>query len=120
MSQEIRVAFAGVGNCTSSLIQGLTYYRDLEDTEFVPGLMHPVLGSYRIRDIVPVAAFDIDARKVGHEPAEEILAPPNNTYKISDVAPLGVEVMMGPVLDGHPAHLQPFVRLAEREPVDVG
>jgi len=120
MSQEIRVAFAGIGNCTSSLIQGLTYYRDLEDTEFVPGLMHPVLGGYRIRDIVPVAAFDIDARKVGHDLAEAIFAPPNNTYKISDVAPLGVEVMMGPVMDGHPAHLQPFVQLAEREPVNVG
>ena len=74
MSQEIRVAFAGVGNCTSSLIQGLTYYRDLKDTEFVPGLMHPVLGDYRIRDIVPVAAFDVDARKVGQELAEAILA----------------------------------------------
>lgn len=120
MTNQIRVAFAGVGNCTSSLIQGLVYYRDLEDTEFVPGLMHPVLGGYRIRDIIPVAAFDIDPRKVGKDLSEAIFAPPNGTYKISDVAPLGVEVMMGPVMDGRPTHLQPFVEEAGLEPVDVG
>ena len=119
MSPQIRLAIAGVGNCTSSLIQGLTYYHDHVSDEPVPGLMHTVLGGYRIRDIVPVAAFDVSADKVGKDLAEAIFAPPNCAWKSCDVAPTGVEVMMGPVLDGVPPHLQPFVKVADRKPVDV-
>jgi myo-inositol-1-phosphate synthase len=116
MPKEIRVAVAGVGNCTSSLVQGLYYYRDLKDDEEVPGLMHPRLGGYAIRDIVPVAAFDIDARKVGKDLSEAIFAAPNCTLKFSDVPHVGVEVIGTPVLDGLPEHLKRFFESGEYAP----
>lgn len=119
MSKQIRLAVAGVGNCASSLIQGLTYYRDLAGEGFVPGLMHAVLGGYSIRDIVPVAAFDVSVDKVGKDLSEAIWGKPNCCWKSCDVAPTGVKVMMGPVMDGVPAHLQTFVTVADHKPVDV-
>lgn len=115
---EIRIAIAGVGNCASALIQGLYYYRNL-GAEEAAGLLHPVLGGYKVTDLVPVAAFDVDANKVGKDLAEAIFAPPNCTEKFADVPPLGVEVMMGPVMDGLGANLREKVKIADQEPVDV-
>lgn len=120
MGKEIRVAFAGLGNCTSSLTQGLFYYRDIKDDEFVPGLMHPVLGEYRLRDLVPVAAFDIDDDKVGKDMSKALFSGPNCTPTIAEVPNLGVEVMMGPVYDGAPDHLRQFFKVSDKKPVDVG
>ena len=82
---SIRVAIAGVGNCASSLVQGVEYYRDAKDEDKIPGIMHPNFGGYRIRDIEFVAAFDVDADKVGKDLSEAIFASENNTYKFSDV-----------------------------------
>src|SRR5438132_12875878 len=86
----VRVALVGVGNCASALIQGVHKYRDASPDEFVPGLMHVDLGGYHIRDIQFVAAFDVDARKVGHDLSEAILAEPNNPVRFADVAPMDV------------------------------
>lgn len=119
MSKRIRVAFAGVGNCTSSLLQGLFYYKDVKKDEFVPGLMHPVMGDYHISDLEPVAAFDIDAAKVGKELSEAIFSGPNCTPKVADVPDFGVKVMMGPVKDGAPDHLREFFDVADKKPVDI-
>ncbi|MEW6230111.1 MAG: inositol-3-phosphate synthase, partial [Bacillota bacterium] len=116
--REIRVAIAGVGNCANSLVQGLFYYRHQSSGE-VPGLMHQVMGGYAVTDLMPVAAFDVDARKVGKDLSEAIFAPPNCAYEFADVPKLGVEVMMGPVLDGVPPHLAKFVEVADKEPVNV-
>ncbi|MBN2454468.1 inositol-3-phosphate synthase [Candidatus Woesearchaeota archaeon] len=92
---EINVAIIGVGNCASSLVQGVHYYRDAKEGEFVPGLMHVNLGGYHIRDINFVAAFDIDKNKVGKDISEAIFTEPNNTYKFTDVPPLEVVVSRG-------------------------
>ncbi len=123
---EIKIAIAGVGNCASSLIQGLFYYKDVDSNdEPVPGLMHNVLGGYKISDIKPVAAFDVDARKVGKDLSEAIFAKPNCTLQFcKDVPNLGVEVKMGPVMDGVAPHMKEFsegesFRIADKEPVDV-
>ncbi|MPY93525.1 MAG: inositol-3-phosphate synthase [Acidimicrobiia bacterium] len=96
----VRLAIAGVGNCASSLVQGLVYYKDADPADEVPGLMHVDLGGYHVRDVEVVAAFDVDANKVGMDVAKAILAAPNNTIKFADVADLGVEVQRGPTLDG--------------------
>lgn len=102
----IRVAIAGVGNCASSLIQGLFYYKNVKSNgETVPGLMHNVLGGYKISDIEIAAAFDIDARKVGKDVSEAIFAEPNCTKMFADVPRLGVRVEKGPVLDGVAEHM---------------
>ncbi len=120
MGRKIRLAIAGVGNCASSLVQGLFYYKNVaEDAGFIPGLMHPVLGEYRVDDIEPVAAFEVDANKVEKDLGEAIFTPPNNTEKFSDVPKLGVEVSMGQVLDGVPPHLQEYVKVADKKTVDV-
>ncbi len=123
---KIKIAIAGVGNCCSSLIQGLFYYRNVDSNEnIVPGLMHNVLGGYRISDIRPVAAFDIDARKVGRDLSEAIFAKPNCTHIFHPKVPnLGVEVQMGPVLDGVAPHMtdhpeERTFKLAKAKPVDV-
>lgn len=97
---SIRVALAGVGNCASSLVQGVTHYREVGDEEAVPGLMHTRLGPYRVRDVEFVAAFDVDSRKVGRDLAEAISAEPNNTLRFAEVPPLGVTVLRGPTADG--------------------
>lgn len=115
--KEIRVAIAGVGNCASSLVQGLLYYRDCSTD--VPGLMHLDLGGYGVSDVVPVAAFDVDRGKVGSDLAEAIFARPNCTLRFADVPELGVKVMMGPVMDGVPGHLARFVDVAAAPPVTV-
>jgi len=98
---KIRLAIAGVGNCASSLVQGLTYYRKIGgDSPPVPGLMHNVICGYRLSDMEVVAAFDVDKRKVGKDAGKAIFAEPNCTIKFSDVPELGVKVEKGPVLDG--------------------
>ena len=97
---EVRIAIVGLGNCASSLIQGLEYYKDADPKERVPGLMHVELGGYHIRDVRVVAAFDVDAKKVGKDVAEAIFTEPNNTIRFSDVPPTGVTVLRGRTLDG--------------------
>ena len=97
---SIRVAIAGVGNCASSLVQGVEYYKDAAADSTVPGLMHVVFGDYHVSDVEFVAAFDVDDKKVGKDLAEAINASENNTIKIADVPTTGVEVQRGPTLDG--------------------
>ena len=97
---EIRVAIVGVGNCASSLVQGVTYYKDADPSQFVPGLMHVELGEYHVRDVKFVAAFDVDAKKVGQDLSDAINASENNTIKFADVEPTGVTVFRGHTLDG--------------------
>jgi myo-inositol-1-phosphate synthase len=117
---KINVAIAGVGNCASSLVQGVEYYKNAREDQFVPGLMHVNFGGYHIRDIKFVAAFDVDANKVGKDLAEAIFTPPNCTVKFCDVPPLGVEVMKGPVLDGLGKYLRSIIPVDKaQEPVDV-
>jgi len=106
---KINVAIVGVGNCASSLVQGIEYYKNAREGQFVPGLMHVNFGGYHIRDINFVAAFDVDANKVGRDLSEAIFTPPNCTAKFSDVPGLGVEVTKGPVLDGLGRYLKPVI-----------
>ena len=97
---RIRVGVVGVGNCASALVQGLEFYRDAAAGEEVPGLMHVDLGGYHVGDVEIVAAFDVDAKKVGRDISEAIFSEPNNTIQFADVPPTGVEVLRGPTLDG--------------------
>jgi myo-inositol-1-phosphate synthase len=115
----IRVAIAGVGNCANSLIQGVTYYANAADDETVPGLMHVRFGQYHVRDLEFVAAFDVDAKKVGLDLAEAIWASENNTMKFADVATTGVAVKRGPTLDGLGEYYRELVDESDAEPVDV-
>ncbi len=117
--RTIRLAIAGVGNCASSLVQGLEYYANADPNESVPGLMHVVLGGYHIRDIEVVAAFDVDATKVGLDVGKAILAGQNNTMKFADVPDLGVPVLRGPTLDGLGKYYRQVVEESPAEPVDV-
>lgn len=118
-SHSIRVAIVGVGNCASSLVQGLTYYRDAESNEPVPGLMHVDLGGYHIRDVEISAAFDIAASKVGKDVAEAIYAEPNNTKRFADVAMTGVTVHRGKTLDGLGRYLKDEIPQSEGPVADV-
>jgi myo-inositol-1-phosphate synthase len=119
MSGDIRVAIVGVGNCASSLVQGVQYYADADPADRVPGLMHVELAGYHVGDLEFVAAFDVDAKKVGRDLAEAIVAPPNNTVQFAEVAPLGVEVLRGPTLDGFGEYYRQVSEEAGAEPVDV-
>jgi len=118
-TKRLRLAIAGVGNCASSLVQGVEYYRDADPTERVPGLMHVVLGGYHIRDIELVAAFDVDATKVGLDLSKAIAAGPNNTIKFADVPHLGVTVLRGPTLDGFGEYYRQVAEESPAEPIDV-
>ena len=117
--QTIRVALIGIGNCASSLVQGLRFYADADPTEVVPGLMHTVLGGYAIRDIEVVAAFDVSAAKVGRDLAEAIFTAPNNTIRFSRVGPTGVTVERGPTLDGLGQYTRDEIVESEAAPADV-
>jgi hypothetical protein len=97
---KVRIAIVGVGNCASSLVQGIEYYKDADAAQKVPGLMHVELGGYHVGDVEVVAAFDVDGKKVGKDVAEAIFTEPNNTIRFSDVPPLGVTVERGRTLDG--------------------
>ena len=116
---KIRLAIAGVGNCANSLIQGLEYYKDADPSDEVPGLMHVVLGGYHIRDIELVAAFDVDAEKVGLDAGKAIWASENNTMKFAEVGELGVTVMRGPTLDGFGEFYREICEESPAAPVDV-
>jgi myo-inositol-1-phosphate synthase len=116
---SIRVAIVGVGNCASSLVQGVHYYRDAKPEERVPGLMHVVFGDYHVRDVEFVAAFDVDGKKVGLGLADAIGASENNTIKICDVPPTGVTVQRGHTLDGLGKYYRETITESEADPVDV-
>jgi len=116
---KINVAIIGVGNCASSLVQGVTLYRDLKGSAVVPGIMHANLGGYAIGDINFVAAFDIDANKVGKDVAEAIFTPPNNTYRFAEVPPLGVRVHRGMTHDGLGKYLSQIIKKAPGPTDDI-
>ncbi|MCO1579512.1 MULTISPECIES: inositol-3-phosphate synthase [unclassified Crossiella] len=117
--RKVRVAIVGVGNCAASLVQGVQYYRDADPGSRVPGLMHVQFGDYHVRDIEFVAAFDVDAKKVGADLSEAILASENNTIKICDVPPLGVPVQRGHTLDGLGHYYRETIQESDEQPVDV-
>src|SRR5688500_2227416 len=116
---SVRVAIVGVGNCASSLIQGVEYYRNADPATRVPGLMHVKFGDYHVGDVELVAAFDVDAKKVGRDLAEAIVASENNTIKICDVPPTGVQVQRGPTHDGLGKYYREMVEESDERPVDV-
>ena len=116
---QVRVAIVGVGNCAASLVQGVQYYADADPAQRVPGLMHVDFGGYHVRDIEFVAAFDVDAKKVGRDLSEAIGASENNTIKIADVPPLGVVVQRGHTLDGLGRFYRETITEADEDPVDV-
>ena len=119
MSGSLRVGLVGVGNCASSFVQGLTYYRDARSNEPVPGLMHVELGGYHVSDIAIASAFDINAKKVGKDVAEAIWAPPNNTHRFAEIAPTGVTVERGPTFDGIGRYLREEIEESERPACNV-
>jgi myo-inositol-1-phosphate synthase len=116
---SVRVAIVGVGNCASSLIQGVEYYKNANPGDRVPGLMHVTFGPYHVRDVEFVAAFDVDAKKVGRDLAEAIGASENNTIKICDVAPTGITVQRGPTMDGLGEYYQEMISESSDPAVDV-
>jgi myo-inositol-1-phosphate synthase len=116
---SVRVAIVGVGNCASSLVQGVEYYRNADPNDRVPGLMHVVFGDYHVSDVTFVAAFDVDAKKVGMDLAEAIVASENNTLKLCDVPPTGVTVQRGPTFDGLGQYYREMIDESSAEPVDV-
>jgi myo-inositol-1-phosphate synthase len=118
-NNAIRVAVVGVGNCAASLVQGVHYYADADPATRVPGLMHVDFGGYHVRDVHFVAAFDVDAKKVGRDLSEAIAASENNTIKIADVPPLGVTVQRGPTLDGLGRFYRETITESDERPVDV-
>ncbi|QQP91470.1 inositol-3-phosphate synthase [Skermanella sp. TT6] len=117
--KKVRLAIVGVGNCASSLVQGLEYYKNAADDDQVPGLMHVTLGGYHIRDVEVVAAFDVSDAKVGRDLAEAIHAHPNNTVRFAEVPRSGVTVERGPTLDGLGKYLGQVVTESERPVADV-
>src|SRR4249919_1636946 len=116
---SVRVAIVGVGNCAASLVQGVEYYKDADPADRVPGLMHVQFGPYHVRDVEFVAAFDVDAKKVGRDLSEAIGSSENNTIKIADVPPTGVIVKRGPTLDGLGKYYLQTIEQSDEEPVDV-
>ena len=115
----VRLGIVGVGNCASSLIQGLSYYRDARSNEPVPGLMNTEVGGYHVRDIEVASAFDVNAHKVGRDVAEAIWARPNNTQRFADVPPTGVTVSRGPVLDGIGCYMRDDIDVSDQYEDDV-
>ena len=119
MGKKINVAIIGVGNCASSLVQGVHYYQSASEAGSIPGIMHVNLGGYHISDIQFVAAFDIDKNKVGKDLAEAIFTKPNNTYKFCDVPPLGVRVDRGMTHDGLGKYLSKIIEKAPGSTADI-
>ncbi len=116
---SVRVAIVGVGNCATSLIQGVEYYKDADPAGTVPGLMHVKFGDYHVSDVEFVAAFDVDAKKVGFDLAEATQASENNTIRICDVPPTGVIVQRGHTLDGLGKYYRETIDESDAEPVDI-
>ena len=115
----IKVAIVGVGNCASSLIQGVEFYRDADDSDTVPGLMHVRFGDYHVSDVEFVAAFDVDSAKVGLDLSEAIAASENNTIELCPVPEMGVTVQRGPTLDGLGQYYQATITESDAEVIDV-
>jgi myo-inositol-1-phosphate synthase len=118
-SPKVRVGIVGVGNCASSFVQGLSYYKDAQGNEPIPGLMHADVGGYHVRDIQISAAFDVNASKVGKDVAQAILAPPNNTHVFANVPRTGVRVERGPTLDGLGKYLSDSINESDEPLADV-
>lgn len=118
-NKKVRVAVIGAGNCASSLVQGVQYYREAQPDDFVPGLMHVDLGGYHIRDIEFSAAFDIDAGKVGKDISEAIFTAPNNTYRFAEVPKLGAKVYRGMTHDGLGKYLSQIIQKAPGRTNDI-
>ncbi len=116
---SVRVAIVGVGNCAASLVQGVQYYADADPNGTVPGLMHVMFGDYHVRDVEFVAAFDVDAKKVGFDLSEAIVASENNTIKFAEVPPLGVTVQRGVTNDGLGKYYRETIEESDAEPVDI-
>src|SRR3954451_7576239 len=116
---SVRVAIVGVGNCAASLVQGVEYYKDADPNSRVPGLMHVQFGEYHVRDVEFVAAFDVDAKKVGFDLSDAIGASENNTIKICDVPPSGVTVQRGHTNDGLGKYYRETIEESDAEPVDI-
>ncbi|MEU7000347.1 inositol-3-phosphate synthase [Nonomuraea sp. NPDC046570] len=116
---SVRVAVVGVGNCAASLIQGVHFYKDADPDTRVPGLMHVKFGEYHVGDVEFVAAFDVDAKKVGRDLSEAIVASENNTIKITDVPPTGVVVQRGHTFDGLGEFYREIIEESDEQPVDV-
>ncbi len=119
MSDKVRVAIIGVGNCASSLVQGVHYYKNAKEREFIPGIMHVNLGGYHIRDIEFSAAFDIDKNKVGKDLSEAIYTKPNNTFKFTDVPKSGIKVQRGMTHDGLGYYLSKIIEKAPGPTADI-
>ena len=117
--KKVRVAIVGVGNCASSLVQGVEFYKDAAADQTVPGLMHVEFGGYHVADVEFVAAFDVDGKKVGVDLADAITASENNTLALCDVPPTGVTVQRGPTLDGLGKYYRLTIEESAAEPVDV-
>src|SRR5256884_2338306 len=117
--KKVRVGIIGVGNCASSLVQGVQYYREAKPEDFVPGLMHVNLGGYHISDIEFSAAFDIDQNKVGKDISEAVFAAPNNTYRFSEVPRLGATVYRGMTHDGLGKYLSKIIKKAPSQTSDI-
>ena len=118
-SSKVRVGIVGVGNCASSFVQGLSYYRDAKGNEPVPGLMNVELGGYHVSDVELSAAFDVNAAKVGRDVSDAIFARPNNTQRFSAVPQSGIRVHRGPTLDGLGKYLRDEIEEAEEDEADV-
>jgi myo-inositol-1-phosphate synthase len=118
-NKKVRVAIVGVGNCASSLVQGVQYYREAKSEDFVPGLMHVNLGGYHISDIEFSAAFDIDQNKVGKDISEAVFAAPNNTYRFSEVPRLGATVYRGMTHDGLGKYLSKVITKSPKKTNDI-
>jgi myo-inositol-1-phosphate synthase len=116
---KVRIAIVGAGNCASSLVQGLEYYRDASSEDTVPGLMHVELGGYHIRDVEVVAAFDVDAKKVGRDLSEALVSEPNNTIRFAEIPHLGVPVSRGKTLDGLGTYYRQMIEESDAPEVDV-
>src|SRR5438105_589110 len=118
-SSKVRVAIVGVGNCASSLVQGVRFYTGAAPGEMVPGLMHVELGGYHVSDVEFVAAFDVNASKVGRDLGEAVFAEPNNTLRFCGVGTTGVRVRRGPTLDGLGKYLREAVKESDQPGADV-
>jgi myo-inositol-1-phosphate synthase len=118
-NDRIRLAIVGVGNCASSLVQGLEFYRGAVAGKDIPGLMHPVVGPYAVSDVEVVAAFDVDGKKVGRNVSEAIFTEPNNTIRFADVPPTDVMVQRGPTLDGLGKYYREMIEESDQGAVDV-
>jgi myo-inositol-1-phosphate synthase len=116
---SVRVAIVGVGNCAASLVQGVEYYKNADPDQRVPGLMHVQFGDYHVRDVQFVAAFDVDAKKVGQDLSDAIVASENNTIKICDVPPTGVTVQRGHTHDGLGKYYRETITESDEQPVDI-